>query len=162
MVVVDVDATGAGPISGMGVVGGYAVYPVFTVYNIEAAQDTLEFSGTIDDSSMVTLTPVFRGGTPVLYHMDNYFDFTLDLLKDVGINANPIAGQLNALVEMSQLNSLNEEDVARTLFLETIVYFDGSVTPRMLVTEEVDRATAPKFWYRVNLVTGAITRDAAP
>jgi hypothetical protein len=122
----------------------------------EAASDTINFSGVGDDSLFTTFTPAFRTGTRY-FSTVSFVDYDVKMLRNPAANPFPISGEANAFLFADVLRSPNPSDFYTTLEGTVTYYFDGTQTPIVGITNDLD-SPIPKFRYRADLRTGTITR----
>lgn len=128
----------------------------FTGTGFEAGSDTINFTGVGDDSMYVTFTPAFRTGSR-RFATVSFVDFDLDMVRDPAGNPYPTRGIANMFLFADVLTSPSPSDIYTTLESTVTFYFDGTATPVVGITNDLDDET-PKFRYRVDLRTGAFTR----
>lgn len=128
----------------------------FTATGFEAGSDTINFSGVGDDSIYTSFTPSFRTGTR-RFATVSFVDFDLDMVRDPAGNPYPTSGIANMFLFADVLRSANPSDVFTTLESTVTYFFDGTATPIVWITNDLDNPT-PKYRYRADLRTGAITR----
>ena len=128
----------------------------FTATGFEAGSDTINFTGGGDDSIYTVFTPALRTGSR-RFATVSFVDFDLYMVRDPAGNPYPTSGIANMFLFADVLRSANPSDVFTTLESTVTYYFDGTATPIVGVTNDLDNPT-PKYRYRADLRTGAFTR----
>lgn len=136
----------------------------FSVGNLRAIDpDTLVFFGSADDScyalvhSMITVP-----SSGLWYFQTNFFDFEFSIPKSNLLTAPyPVSGEINWLLEVFPL-IYNGHDPARSdfnsdIFAEAQMVFDGSPDAILSIADQL-LDPAYLYRYKVNLITGVITR----
>ena len=121
---------------------------------IEAGSDTVTFTGVCDDSLFTTFRAVFRGAH-VYYSTTGFVDYEAYMQRNPATNPWPVAGTANAFLFADVLRTPNPTDISNTLEATVSINFDGTSTPTVDVTDELESPN-PKFHYRIDLRTGAI------
>lgn len=122
----------------------------------EAGSDTINFSGVGDDSMYVTFTPAFRTGSR-RFATVSFVDYDVNMVRDPAGNPYPISGLATMFLFADVLTSPNPNDIFTTNESTVTYYFDGTATPIVGITNNLDNET-PQYRYRADLRTGVITR----
>lgn len=129
-----------------------------TVTGLEADTTTLHFSAINEDSIFAAFLPVFRTSDTVYTATVSFLDYEIDMVRDPAGNPYPIAGEIIADIFSEILRTPNPNDLVNIIDGIITMTFDGTQTPLLDITNQIDNA-APPYRYRINLTTGAITRQ---
>lgn len=130
----------------------------FSVINLYPIADTLEFSGTITDSSYALInSKLHPGEARVWYHYDNFFDFTLRIRKASLPVASVVEGEVTwqiaarPMPDYSGNRTVQVEDQLATAYLS----FDGTQVARLRITDSFELV---EWRYSVDLKTGDVSK----
>jgi len=160
------DVVGTGPfINANGVDGTYwlaAPDSALFVSNLQGTPlDTLEFSGTFDDSCLALVHSTITAGSIRLWFHKNFVEFTLRIPKSTLVSAPyPVGPQseIRWLIEAFVLRSENHNDWAYDNIVEISMSFDGTENA-VLSLGDVLPDPSWVYYYKLNLNTGQITRQ---
>src|SRR5262249_33258471 len=150
-----------------GVTGTYGHHSdSFSIYNVKAAYDTLEFSDIVDDSVYAivrsTITPT--DSARAWYQNDNFFDFEPNLRFVKGPNGSrllsspyPSDGGAGYISDAKALKGSNRLDVDYERLAEATMTFNGTSTATFHLVD-IEGDASYTYIYTIDLDTGAIAR----
>jgi len=139
-----------------------------TVFGLGTGADTLEFSGTAEDTCFALVHSTLNTDNPKLWYMggntSNFMDFTLKIVRStVATSPYPAAipeNYIHWVIEADNLNgSPSRTDIYKSILTEAEMTFTG-VPPGFGVLTIQDNPGDAVYTYRfkVDLTTGALVR----
>lgn len=123
------------------------------VTGLEASLDTLLFNGACADSVDASFTSLDQQRTRYFLWRSGATLTNTALLKNRQVNPYPLSGTLSYVVHAVRYRSNQFAEVEKTWDATVTIEFDGTATPELTVNGV--------FHYRLNLLTGAVSRAVA-
>ncbi len=156
--------------SANGLIGTYGCHtytvqsPTDSTYyaiNLGAAdQDTVEFSGFLDDSCFASVHSTITTSSSRWWFHDNFVDYTLRIPKNKLVsNPYPTGSQSEVVwtIEAKWLKTPARDAWYVDDIVEARMIFDGSPNANLSLADVID-APSWAYYYKVNINTGVITR----
>ena len=121
------------------------------IAGINALQDTLTFNGTGSDTTHAQFSGMMDSTRTVVLHKTGARALSqVKLLKDPNVNPWPLSGTATWTITVDKLVTGGGGTIEKHFTATVVVTFDGTSTPDITINGS--------FHYRVNLLTGIVTR----